>query len=108
MQALIDHTPRDVVPRSIDGIILTKFDTIDDKVRVRPQTPAALYLGPHPSPTVSSLIPHCTSTMCYEQVGASLSMVYKTRQPIVFVGNGQHYTNLHVLNVNFVVRALLS
>ena len=42
------------------------------------------------------------------QVGASLSMVYKTRQPIVFVGNGQHYTNLHMLNVNFVVRALLS
>lgn len=35
-------------------------------------------------------------------------MVYKTRQPIVFVGNGQHYTNLHALNVGFVVRALLS
>jgi signal recognition particle receptor subunit alpha len=72
LQALIDHTPRDIAPRSIDGIILTKFDTIDDKV------------------------------------GASLSMVYQTRQPIVFVGNGQHYTNLHMLNVGFVVRALLS
>ena len=31
-KALVDHTPRDIAPRSIDGIILTKFDTIDDKV----------------------------------------------------------------------------
>ncbi len=51
---------------------------------------------------------HLFDAADYFQVGASLSMVYKTRQPIVFVGNGQHYTNLHVLNVGFVVRALLS
>jgi len=71
-KAIIDYTPRGATPRPIDGIILTKFDTIDDKV------------------------------------GASLSMVYQTGQPIVFVGNGQHYTNLKALNVSFVVRALLS
>jgi signal recognition particle receptor subunit alpha len=57
-------------PRIIDGIVLTKFDTIDDKV------------------------------------GAALSMVYSTGQPIVFVGTGQHYTNLKKLNVNTVVDAL--
>ncbi len=34
-QALIDYTPRGVQPRPIDGIILTKFDTIDEKVRSR-------------------------------------------------------------------------
>jgi len=31
-QALADHTDRDATPRLIDGIVLTKFDTIDDKV----------------------------------------------------------------------------
>ena len=31
-QALADHSNMEV-PRLIDGIILTKFDTIDDKVR---------------------------------------------------------------------------
>ncbi len=32
-QALIDYQPMAKNPRSIDGIILTKFDTVDDKVR---------------------------------------------------------------------------
>jgi hypothetical protein len=32
-QALADHTPPGQTPRLIDGILLTKFDTIDDKVR---------------------------------------------------------------------------
>jgi signal recognition particle receptor subunit alpha len=59
------------VPRSIDGIILTKFDTIDDKV------------------------------------GAAVSMVYTTGQPIVFVGVGQHYTDIKRLNVDDVVQTLL-
>lgn len=58
-------------PRLIDGIILTKFDTIDDKM------------------------------------GAALSMVYSSGAPIVFIGNGQHYTNLKRMNTNVVVRALL-
>uniref|UniRef100_A0A7E4VXQ4 SRP54 domain-containing protein n=1 Tax=Panagrellus redivivus TaxID=6233 RepID=A0A7E4VXQ4_PANRE len=31
-QALADHSDRDATPRLIDGIVLTKFDTIDDKV----------------------------------------------------------------------------
>jgi len=58
-------------PRLIDGIILTKFDTIDDKV------------------------------------GASISMVYTTGQPIVFLGTGQHYTDLRRMNVQMVTRVLL-
>lgn len=59
-------------PRRIDGIVLTKFDTIDDKV------------------------------------GATLSMVHRTGQPIVFVGVGQKYADLTRLNVDAVVGALLS
>ena len=31
-QALIDHS-EEGSPRTIDGILLTKFDTVDDKVR---------------------------------------------------------------------------
>ena len=58
-------------PRLIDGVILTKFDTIDDKV------------------------------------GASISMVYSTGQPIVFLGTGQHYSDLRRMNVQVVTRALL-
>jgi len=59
-------------PRGIDGIILTKFDTVDDKV------------------------------------GASLSMVYQTRQPIVFVGTGQKYTNLKLLNPATIIQSLFA
>eukprot|EP00178_Gracilaria_changii_P002864 TRINITY_DN141_c0_g1_i1.p1 TRINITY_DN141_c0_g1~~TRINITY_DN141_c0_g1_i1.p1 ORF type:complete len:602 (+),score=123.47 TRINITY_DN141_c0_g1_i1:9849-11654(+) len=57
--------------RVIDGIVLTKFDTIDDKV------------------------------------GAAVSMVYATGQPIVFVGVGQTYTDLRKVNTRALVRALL-
>ncbi|KAH8583527.1 signal recognition particle receptor alpha subunit [Cryptosporidium sp. chipmunk genotype I] len=57
--------------RPIDGIILTKFDTVDDKV------------------------------------GAALSMVYSTGQPVIFVGTGQKYFNLKILSVPSVVNALL-
>eukprot|EP01087_Luapelamoeba_hula_P010125 TRINITY_DN2667_c0_g1_i1.p1 TRINITY_DN2667_c0_g1~~TRINITY_DN2667_c0_g1_i1.p1 ORF type:complete len:642 (-),score=141.05 TRINITY_DN2667_c0_g1_i1:55-1938(-) len=72
-QELEEHAPpskRDA-PRLIDGIILTKFDTIDTKV------------------------------------GAAISMVYTTGQPIVFVGTGQNYTDLKTMNVPTVVQALL-
>ena len=55
----------------IDGVVLTKYDTIDDKV------------------------------------GAAVSMVYSTGIPIMFVGVGQHYTDIKKLNVNSVVKALL-
>eukprot|EP00941_MAST-03F_sp_MAST-3F-sp1_P002059 g2059.t1 len=68
-QALEDNSPGEN-PRLIDGIVLTKFDTIDDNV------------------------------------GAALSMVYETGQPIIFVGTGQKYTHLRRLNVQTVVRAL--
>ena len=56
--------------RTIDGLVLTKFDTIDDKV------------------------------------GATLSMTYKTGQPIMFIGCGQKYTHLKKLSVNAVVNSL--
>jgi len=58
-------------PRGIDGMLLTKYDTVDDKV------------------------------------GAALSMVYVTGQPIVFVGTGQKYTHLRQMQVQEVVRTLL-
>lgn len=69
-QALTDHQSS-AKPRLIDGIVLTKFDTIDDKV------------------------------------GAAVSMVYSTGQPIVFVGVGQTYMDLRKLNTKSLVKALL-
>eukprot|EP01123_Difflugia_compressa_P010156 TRINITY_DN3652_c0_g1_i1.p1 TRINITY_DN3652_c0_g1~~TRINITY_DN3652_c0_g1_i1.p1 ORF type:complete len:603 (+),score=143.57 TRINITY_DN3652_c0_g1_i1:125-1933(+) len=59
------------IPRGIDGIVLTKFDTVDEKV------------------------------------GAAISMVYTTGQPIVFVGVGQKYSDLRQLNVQRIVSVLL-
>lgn len=41
------------------------------------------------------------------QVGAAISMVYTTGQPIVFVGTGQTYTDLYRLNARAVANALL-
>jgi signal recognition particle receptor subunit alpha len=70
-RALIDYSLNPANPRTVDGIILTKYDTVDDKV------------------------------------GAALSMVYVTGQPIVFVGTGQKYPNLRKLQVKQVVRALV-
>lgn len=69
-QALADHHTGGR-PRLIDGIVLTKFDTIDDKV------------------------------------GAAVSMVYTTGQPIVFVGVGQTYMDLRKVNTTALVKALL-
>jgi len=70
-KSLVDmsHDPRK--PRGIDGMLLTKYDTVDDKV------------------------------------GAALSMVYVTGQPIVFVGTGQKYTHLRKIQAKEVVRQLL-
>lgn len=72
-QALADlsGSTSTAAPRLIDGIILTKFDTVDDKV------------------------------------GTAISMVYTTGTPIVFVGTGQHYTDLKKLQVASVVHTLL-
>eukprot|EP01061_Rhynchopus_euleeides_P009892 TRINITY_DN19219_c0_g3_i1.p1 TRINITY_DN19219_c0_g3~~TRINITY_DN19219_c0_g3_i1.p1 ORF type:complete len:579 (+),score=267.93 TRINITY_DN19219_c0_g3_i1:94-1830(+) len=70
--SLENFTPPGLAPRGIDGIILTKFDTIDDKV------------------------------------GAAISMVYESGQPIVFVGVGQSYQDLRTLNPQVVVSSLLN
>ena len=70
-RALIDYSFNPKEPRTVDGIILTKYDTVDDKV------------------------------------GAALSMVYVTGQPIVFVGTGQKYPHLRKLQVREVVKALV-
>eukprot|EP00439_Symbiodinium_sp_Y106_P020396 s1474_g2.t1 len=61
----------DLNPRGIDGMLLTKYDTVDDKV------------------------------------GAALSMVYVTGQPVVFVGTGQKYTHLRKMQAKEVVKTLL-
>nr|CCA22298.1 signal recognition particle receptor subunit alpha [Albugo laibachii Nc14] len=70
-RALADSSDRQDA-HGIDGIVITKFDTIDDKV------------------------------------GAAVSLVYKTGQPIMFVGTGQKYTHLKKLNVQTVMRNLLA
>ncbi|CCW69268.1 unnamed protein product [Phytomonas sp. Hart1] len=71
-QCIVDYAPVGKPSRPIDGIILTKFDTVDEKT------------------------------------GAALSMVYELGQPIVFVGVGQTYQDLKVLETDVVVNALMS
>eukprot|EP01083_Nonionella_stella_P158343 515294_1 len=55
----------------VDGIILTKFDTVDDKV------------------------------------GAAISMTYKSRKPIIFIGTGQNYQDLKRMHVRTLINKLL-
>uniref|UniRef100_A0A0D6R849 SRP54-type proteins GTP-binding domain-containing protein n=2 Tax=Araucaria cunninghamii TaxID=56994 RepID=A0A0D6R849_ARACU len=57
--------------RLIDGILLTNFDTVDEKV------------------------------------GATLSMVFISGAPVVFVGCGESYADLQKLNVKSIVKTLL-
>ena len=78
-KALIVNSPKDNV-REIDAIILSKFDTVDEKGKW---------------------------LIIYYVVGAALSLTSATGKPILFVGVGQKYTHLKKLNVNTVVRALL-
>ena len=40
-------------------------------------------------------------------MGAAISMVYITGQPVLFLGVGQQYTDLKKMNVEAVVKALL-
>lgn len=61
--------------RGIDGMLVTKWDTVDDKVN---GFQGVLYLFDH-----------------HFQVGAALSMTYITGQPIIFVGCGQVLTPSH-------------
>jgi len=70
-RSLVDMSPDPRKPRGVDGMLLTKYDTVDDKV------------------------------------GAALSMVYVTGQPIVFVGTGQKYTHLRKMQAKEVVKTLL-
>lgn len=59
---------------------------------------------------MSSALSVCVCRLTYElrhQVGAALSMVYKTKQPIVFVGTGQTYTKLKRPSAKDVVTKLL-
>lgn len=59
--------------RGIDGMLVTKWDTVDDKVNFT----SARYL-------------RCTANMLsFLKVGAALSMTYVTGKPILFVGCGQ-------------------
>ena len=85
--------------RGVDGMILTKFDTIDDKVRqCAPELLNAL------ARVWIELICRCWRL---QQVGAALSMTYVTGQPILFVGTGQTYSDLRSLRVGHIVGALL-
>eukprot|EP00397_Hematodinium_sp_SG-2012_P017667 GEMP01018076.1.p1 GENE.GEMP01018076.1~~GEMP01018076.1.p1 ORF type:complete len:588 (+),score=166.88 GEMP01018076.1:26-1789(+) len=70
-RSLLDLSDNRAKPRGIDGMLLTKYDTVDDKV------------------------------------GAALSMVYVTGQPVVFVGTGQKYPNLRKLEAREVAKLLL-
>jgi len=65
-RALLDYGAR-----GIDGLLLTKWDAVDEKV------------------------------------GAALSMVYESGEPVVFVGTGQKYPNLRRLQPAEVCNALL-
>lgn len=93
-QALADFSSSDN-PHTVDGIVLTKFDTIDDKVIIDTNKIFWFY-------SICN-----TLFACVLQVGAAISMTYITGQPIVFVGTGQTYTDLKALNAKAVVQALM-
>lgn len=105
---MVDFAVSSDAPRRLDGIVLTKFDTIDDKVRMRGcccgvAVPCHCCL-PYPH-TAACCIWYGPLLL---QVGTALSMVYRTSIPIVFLGTGQKYTDLRKLNVGAVVKALMS
>src|ERR1700761_3284996 len=66
--------------RGIDGMLVTKWDTVDDKV-------GSVLIRTLPFSQLTAL-----------QVGAALSMTYVTTQPIYFVGCGQVIATLVVQN----------
>ena len=43
-----------------------------------------------------------------DMVGTLVSMVFATGIPVLFVGTGQHYTDLRTLSVSWAVRLLMS
>lgn len=100
-KALIDLSPRDKV-REIDAIILSKFDTVDDKGRD--------YNENKKETKIILIIPfelHLFLFIYLNLVGAALSMTYNTGKPILFCGIGQKYPHLKKLNVRTIVRALM-
>ena len=128
-QALADHSPSRDNPHLIDGMVLSKFDTIDDKVCwdfffhiacVSTEMSLlhiiyyALYFSKLLkgifSPRLFESEPLLTTLMWWSyfpQVGSAISMTYITGQPILFVGTGQTYTDLKSLNSKAVVQALM-
>ena len=81
----------------IQGLVLTKMDTIDDKVCMYSSSDCIDFTMP----------PQSTDRLYAIQVGAALSMVYVSGAPIMFVGCGQTYVDLKRLNVKSVVKSLL-
>ena len=81
----------------IQGLVLTKMDTIDDKVCIYSSSDCIDF----------AMLAHSTVCVYAMQVGAALSMVYVSGAPIMFVGCGQTYVDLKRLNVKSVVRSLL-
>ncbi|EZG43456.1 putative signal recognition particle protein SRP54 [Gregarina niphandrodes] len=67
--AAFDHTLRQTPKKhTIDGIILTKFDTVDEKI------------------------------------GATLSVAFQSKKPILYVGTGQQYSDIRTLDVSLTAR----
>lgn len=85
-----------VQERGIDGMVVTKWDTVDDKVRLlralrtNDERMRASFIGCWPF-----RLEHPLTGVT--QVGAALSMTYVTGQPIIFVGCGQVCYNLSPL-----------
>lgn len=90
-------------------MILTKFDTIDDKVRRAAHSPSSRTLSSSPSTILGALLVALQADALLPplQVGAALSMTYVTGQPIYFVGTGQTYSDLRMLRVGHIVQALM-
>ena len=84
-KSIVDLSPKDNI-REIDAIILSKFDTVDEKG-------AFFFLSENDN---------------FFLVGTAISLTYATGKPILFCGVGQKYTHLKKLNVKTVVHALLS
>lgn len=66
--------------RGIDGMLVTKWDTVDDKVSFR---------------IIIASRDRFANFLRRLKVGAALSMTYVTGQPILFVGCGQVSQSLH-------------
>lgn len=108
--ALADHSSQNN-PHLIDGIVLTKFDTIDDKVRAGVNFPGTELISRPFIPWIVSFPARSELIsrhfILFLQVGSAISMTYITGQPIIFVGTGQTYTDLKRLNPKAVVQSLM-